>query len=103
MKHKAYVINLDIRPDRWDCASNLDNGLIKLCQESQDRNLRIKALAAIIRTLQNEAEVIYDGVSVVWHPEIDAEMVESATDAKVIRIVAKSVREALDAWNDASK
>lgn len=78
----------------------MNKGLIKLCKESQDRDLRIKALIANIRTVQNEAESIRDGVGVIWHPEIDAEMVQAATDAKVISIAAKSVREALDEWSD---
>jgi hypothetical protein len=78
----------------------MDNGLIKLCHESQDKNHRIQALVANIRILQNEAEAIHNGIAVIWHPEIDAEMVQSATDAKVIGIAAKNVQEAFDAWND---
>jgi hypothetical protein len=111
---KTFVIQLQapkrimdaLRPAGWhngywrDGLSSVDNGLIKLCQESQDRNHRIKALVANIRTLQNEAEVIHNGIAVVWHPEIDAEMMQSATDAKVIGITAKNVQEAFDAWND---
>jgi hypothetical protein len=96
-----------LRPAGWhngiwrDRASSVNKNLIKLCRESQDRDMRIKALVANIRTMQNEAESIRDGVAVVWHPEIDAEMVQAATDAKVVRIAAKSVREALDEWDNA--
>jgi hypothetical protein len=86
-----------------DPVSSVNKGLIKLCKESPDRDMRIKALIGNIRIMQSEAESILDGVAVIWHPEIDAEMVQTATDAKVVRIAAKSVREALDEWHDAKE
>lgn len=108
------VIHLDapkrvmdaMRPHGWhngywrDPATDFDNGLSKLCQESQDREVRVRELAANIKAIQNDAEGIYQGVAVVWHPEITPEMVREATDAKVIKIAAKNIRDAKDQWEE---
>jgi hypothetical protein len=95
-----------LRPFGWhngywrDPATGLDNGLSKLCQESQNREVRVRELAANIKAIQNDAESIYQGVAIVWHPEIDVEMVREATHAKVIQITAKNIRDATDQWEE---
>ena len=62
--------------------------------------MRVRELAANIKAIQNDAEGIYQGVAVVWHPEITPEMVREATDAKVIKIAAKNIRDAKDQWEE---
>jgi len=84
-----------------DEASGLDKGLIKLCRDYSDRSGRETALSKVIQTLQDDAEGIHQGVAVIWHPEIDAEMVQAATCAKVIRIMATNIRDATEQWEDA--
>jgi hypothetical protein len=110
----AIIIHLDapkrvmdaMRPIGWhngywrDPVTDLDNGLNKLCRESNDRDVRVRELAANIKAIQNDAESIYQGVAVVWHPEIDAEMVREATTARVVEIVANSIRDAADQWEE---
>jgi hypothetical protein len=80
--------------------TGLDRGLNQLCRDFSARSDRIKALAVTIRTLQNEAETIHQGVAVIWHPAIDAEMVRAATAAKVVNIAAQELRHAADRWEE---
>lgn len=84
-----------------DESSGMDNGLNQVCRDFKERNRRIEALGPIIKILQNEAEDIYQGVAVIWHPEIDAEMVQAATNVKVVKITARNIRDATDQWDDA--
>jgi len=84
-----------------DETTSLDNGLNRICRDFQERDGRIEALGTIIKILQNEAEAIYQGVAVIWHPEIDIEMVQAATNVKVVQIIAKNIRDAVEQWDDA--
>ena len=84
-----------------DGDTGLDNGIIRICRDFPERDRRIEALRATIKILQNEAEMIHQGVAVIWHPEMDAEMVQAATTSKVIRIFARNIRDAAEQWDDA--
>jgi hypothetical protein len=84
-----------------DDNTGLDNGLNQICRDFPERDRRIEALGVTIKILQNEAEAIYQGVAVIWHPEFDAEMVQLATKARVVKITAKSIRDAAEQWDDA--
>jgi hypothetical protein len=111
---RAHVIHLNapkrvmdaLRGQGWhngfwrDRNSGLDNGLTRLCRESMDRDRRNELLAATIETLQREAETIYQGVAVIWHPEVDVEWLKSATRSKVVAIAARNIKDALDQWED---
>ena len=79
-----------------DPETGLDNGLIQLCRDSAASADRIQALGKTISILQREAETIHQGVAVIWHPEIDAEMVQQATPAKLLAIEAQNIREVLE-------
>jgi len=110
----ACVIHLDapravmdgLRDRGWHNGFSLDEhtgfdiGLVKICNENHDRNARTTALVAFIHNLQAEAERIQEGVVVIWHPEIDAEMVQAASDANVVRIAAKDIDEAVSRWEE---
>ncbi len=79
-----------------DRSSDIDNGLLKIFRECVDPEQRIKQLKSTINLLQSEAMIIYNGIPVIWHPEITADMVRAATSAEVVEITARRVREALD-------
>ncbi len=111
---KAFVIHLDapkrvtdgLRKVGWhsgfcrDDETGYDKGLISICSDFPDKESRLQALATAIRTLQNEAEAIHHGVAVIWHPEIEADMVRAATTSTVIAITSKTIREAAEQWDE---
>lgn len=84
-----------------DNESGIDKGLLELYKNTTDVNQRIKGLTTIIGVLQKEADVIHNGVAVIWHPEIDENMVKMSTNVQVISLAANCVREALDIWQEA--
>jgi GR25 family glycosyltransferase involved in LPS biosynthesis len=110
----AYVIHLQapqrvmegLRERGWHngfcCEEStlVDKGLMKICGDFPDGVQRIEALRSVIKILQNEAEGIYQGVAVIWHPEIDVEMTQAATSARVIGIAAMTIRDAIEQWED---
>lgn len=83
--------------------SGLDRGLMHICYENRDWSERVSSVADTIRVLQSEAEAIHNGVAVVWHPEIDLQLVQAASRVKVFQIKAKSVRDATDQWEEAKE
>ncbi len=75
----------------WRDSKGYDNGLIN--------NLKAgESIASTISLLQREAEVIHNGVCVIWHPDIKLEQVQAATTAKVIAIKKDDLRGAQEAW-----
>lgn len=90
--HMGYWINEE---------TGIDNGLINLCKEYSKPEERVTALAAVIKILQSEAETIHNGVATIWHPDIETNLVNAATIARVIEIKSKSIREALEQWEEA--
>jgi len=100
------VVMDGVREFGWHGGFSLDpatgrNGFIdQLCRDFSERGRRIEALSYAIKLLQIEAEQIPKGVVVIWHPEIDAAMVEAATSAQVVKIAAETVRDAIDQWED---
>jgi len=82
-----------------DNNTGIDKGLSKLCNGSNEPG-NGETLKDIIRVLQKEAELIHNGIAVIWHPEIDVAMVKAATSSVVIPIVVSGIREATDLWEE---
>jgi hypothetical protein len=70
-----------------DPVTDLDNGL----REWEANGRDIGQLGTIVKTLQMECERIANGIAVVWHHGVTADMLRQATDADVI--VAKGTVE----------
>lgn len=87
---------------RTDPRTGYDKSLVQIISSRPDPNIpSAPLLAEVISSLQREAAGIYQGVAVVWHPEINAQMVQAATHARVVRISARDTRDALDQFADA--
>lgn len=84
-----------------DSQTGLDKNLIRICNGQVDSDVPTTALAEVISNLQREAVGIHEGIAVIWHPRINAQMVRNATTAHVVEISANDIREALDQFADA--
>ena len=101
--HAPAIVVAELRLRGWhtghwrDPVTDLDNGLRRLLGEPD----RVDRLHALIELLAAEAESIPGGIPVVWHPEIDRELVAAATSRQVVEIRAAGVAEAVAAWDAA--
>lgn len=86
-----------------DAQSGYDKGVVQICSECLNPESRVKRLAGFISILQREALGIHQGVAVIWHPEIDVQLVRAATREQVVEISAKDIRDALDQFEDAKQ
>jgi GR25 family glycosyltransferase involved in LPS biosynthesis len=95
-----------MRPHGWHSGvrdeegSFYDADLAQLYREGLPRPARLERLAAVVAKLQKEAQAITDGIAVVWHPGIDVRDVRAAVSATVVDLRPKSLREALEQWED---
>jgi hypothetical protein len=87
--HNGFQIDPESQLNRW---------LKTLCQARKDVGRQAGVLRQHLDSLLAEAGTIPGGVPVIWHPEIDPELVRRVTHAKVVEIVADDAREALEQW-----
>lgn len=80
--------------------TGVDRGLEQILEDHRDPKQRTRDLGNLITLLQTEAESLTNGVPTLWHANLDFELIQSATDARVVSIKADNSREAIDCWED---
>jgi hypothetical protein len=79
-----------------DPVTDLDNGLRELLDLPGEA--RTSRLSTLVEVLADEAEQVPNGVPVVWHPAVTADLLRAATERRVVEICADRADEALAAW-----
>jgi hypothetical protein len=82
-----------------DPVTGQDNGIRELFASTTDRKARSAGLRKIVHALHDEAHRITDGVVMLWHDEITADMI-GTEEIRVLEIQASSPEEAIAKWKD---
>jgi hypothetical protein len=74
--------------------------LKQLCDTRKDIGRQAGTFRRIVDSLMAESATISGGVPVIWHPEVDSDLLRRVTEATVVEIKADNAPEALEQWRN---
>ena len=78
----------------WLTPDGYDQGVEEAIHLKEADGDWMASMKKVVALLQREAERIPNGVAVIWHPRIDAEVLRQVTDAKVVELCEHTLRDA---------